>query len=237
NCPAQIQRKLEHFASREAMDIYGLGSSLIARLIETGQIKWIPDIYHLDYNKIAEMERMGKKSADNLQKAIEASKTKNFDRVLFALGIRHIGSITARTLAQHFKNIDALIMAKEEELLSVPDIGSIVARSIIGFFSQKSNRELIDSLRKVGLQFTYISPQSSAILAGKTFLITGTLPNYSRKDMETLITEHGGKILSGVSKQLNYLIVGENPGSKLDKARQLGTVKIISEAELLDMLQ
>ena len=237
NCPAQIQRKLEHFASREAMDIYGLGSSLIARLIETGQIKWIPDIYHLDYNKIAEMERMGKKSAENLQKAIEASKTKNFDRVLFALGIRHIGSITARTLAQHFKNIDALIMAKEEELLSVPDIGSIVARSIIGFFSQKSNRELIDSLRKVGLQFTYISPQSSAILAGKTFLITGTLPNYSRKDMETLITEHGGKILSGVSKQLNYLIVGENPGSKLDKARQLGTVKIISEAELLDMLQ
>ncbi len=237
NCPAQIQRKLEHFASREAMDIYGLGSSLIARLIETGQIKWIPDIYHLDYNKIAEMERMGKKSANNLQKAIEASKTKNFDRVLFALGIRHIGSITARTLAQHFKNIDALIMAREEELLSVPDIGSIIARSIIGFFSQKSNRELIDSLRKVGLQFTYISPQSSAILAGKTFLITGTLPNYSRKDMETLITEHGGKILSGVSKQLNYLIVGENPGSKLDKARQLGTVKIISEAELLDMLQ
>jgi len=237
NCPAQIQRKLEHFASREAMDIYGLGSSLIARLIETGQIKWIPDIYHLDYNKIAEMERMGKKSADNLQKAIEASKTKNFDRVLFALGIRHIGLITARTLAQHFKNIDALIMAKEEELLSVPDIGSIIARSLISFFSQKSNRELIDSLRKVGLQFTYISPQSSAILAGKTFLITGTLPNYSRKDMETLITEHGGKILSGVSKQLNYLIVGENPGSKLDKARQLGTVKIISEAELLDMIK
>ena len=237
NCPAQIQRKLEHFAAREAMDIYGLGSSLIARLIETGQIKWIPDIYHLDYNKIAAMERMGKKSAENLQKAIEASKSKNFDRVLFALGIRHIGLITARTLAQHFQNIDALIAADEEELLSVPDIGSIIALSIIGFFSQKSNLQMIDALKEVGLQFAYKSTQSSDILAGKTFLITGTLPSYGRKDMETLIMEHGGKILSGVSKQLNYLIVGENPGSKLDKARQLGTVKIISEAELLDMLQ
>ena len=237
NCPAQIQRKLEHFAAREAMDIYGLGSSLIARLIETGQIKWIPDIYHLDYNKIAAMERMGKKSAENLQKAIEASKSKNFDRVLFALGIRHIGLITARTLAQHFQNIDALIAADEEELLSVPDIGSIIALSIIGFFSQKSNLQMIDALKEVGLQFIYKSTQSSDILAGKTFLITGTLPSYGRKDMETLIMEHGGKILSGVSKQLNYLIVGENPGSKLDKARQLGTVKIISEAELLDMLQ
>ena len=237
NCPAQIQRKLEHFASREAMDIYGLGSSLIARLIETGQIKWIPDIYHLDYNKIAAMERMGKKSAENLQKAIEASKSKNFDRVLFALGIRHIGLITARTLAQHFQNIDALIAADEEELLSVPDIGSIIALSIIGFFSQKSNLQMIDALKEVGLQFAYKSTQSSNILAGKTFLITGTLPSYGRKDMETLIMEHGGKILSGVSKQLNYLIVGENPGSKLDKAHQLGTVKIISEAELLDMLQ
>ena len=237
NCPAQIQRKLEHFAAREAMDIYGLGSSLIARLIETGQIKWIPDIYHLDYNKIAAMERMGRKSAENLQKAIEASKSKNFDRVLFALGIRHIGLITARTLAQHFQNIDALIAADEEELLSVPDIGSIIALSIIGFFSQKSNLQMIDALKEVGLQFAYKSTQSSDILAGKTFLITGTLPSYGRKDMETLIMEHGGKILSGVSKQLNYLIVGENPGSKLDKARQLGTVKIISEAELLDMLQ
>ena len=237
NCPAQIQRKLEHFAAREAMDIYGLGSSLIARLIETGQIKWIPDIYHLDYNKIAAMERMGRKSAENLQKAIEASKSKNFDRVLFALGIRHIGLITARTLAQHFQNIDALIAADEEELLSVPDIGSIIALSIIGFFSQKSNLQMIDALKEVGLQFAYKSTQSSDILAGKTFLITGTLPSYGRKDMETLIMEHGGKILSGVSKQLNYLIVGENPGSKLDKAHQLGTVKIISEAELLDMLQ
>ena len=237
NCPAQIQRKLEHFAAREAMDIYGLGSSLIARLIETGQIKWIPDIYHLDYNKIAAMERMGKKSAENLQKAIEASKSKNFDRVLFALGIRHIGLITARTLAQHFQNIDALIAADEEELLSVPDIGSIITLSIIGFFSQKSNLQMIDALKEVGLQFAYKSTQSSDILAGKTFLITGTLPSYGRKDMETLIMEHGGKILSGVSKQLNYLIVGENPGSKLDKAHQLGTVKIISEAELLDMLQ
>jgi len=237
NCPAQVQRKLEHFASREAMDIYGLGSSLIARLIETGQIKSIPDIYHLDYDKIASMDRMGKKSAENLRKAIEASKTKNFDRVLFALGIRHIGLITARTLAQHFKTIDALIAATEEDLLGVLDIGSIIAHSIIGFFSQKSNLELIDSLKAVGLQFAYTSSQRSNTLANKTFLITGTLSNYGRKEMESLIMEHGGKILSGVSKQLNYLIVGENPGSKLDKAHQLGTVKIINELELLDMLK
>lgn len=237
NCSAQIQRKLEHFVSREAMDIYGLGSSLIARLIETGQIKSIPDIYHLDYAKIAAMDRMGKKSADNLQKAIEASKSKNFDRVLFALGIRHIGSITARTIAQHFNNIDALIKATEEDLLTVPDIGSIIAQSIISFFAQPKNLEMIDALKEVGLQFSYKSEQSSDILANKTFLITGTLPSYGRKEMETIIMEHGGKILSGVSKQLNYLVVGENPGSKLDKARQMGTVQIISEAELMDMLK
>ncbi len=236
-CPAQIRRKIEHFASRDAMDISGLGESLIARFIDEGLIHGIPDIYALDYDRIATMERLGKKSADNLKQAIELSKTKNFDRSLFALGIRHIGSITARSLATSFGSIEALISADKEALLNVPDIGDIVAESILSFFSKEENIKLIDALKQAGLRFTYASDLLSSALADKSFLITGTLPSYGRKDMESLITKHGGKILGSVSKQLNYLVVGENAGSKLDKAMKLGTVTIVSEADVFSMIE
>ncbi|PKN73148.1 MAG: DNA ligase [Candidatus Cloacimonetes bacterium HGW-Cloacimonetes-3] len=236
-CPAQIRRKIEHFASRDAMDISGLGESLIARFIDEDIIHSIPDIYNLDYEHISTMERMGKKSADNLKQAIELSKAKNFDRSLFALGIRHVGSITARSLASAFGSIEALISADKEALLNVPDIGDIVAESIISFFNKEENIQLITYLKQAGLNFTYASDLLSDALSEKSFLITGTLAGYGRKEMESLISKHGGKILGSVSKQLNYLVVGENPGSKLDKATKLGTVIIVSEAEVLSMIQ
>ncbi len=236
-CPAQLQRRLEHFASRDAMDITGLGESLIALLLEKKLITSIPDIYTLDYNELASLPRFGAKSAENLQTAVNTSLGKNFDRVLFALGIRHVGSITARTLAAHFRSMEALGNASMEELQQVPDIGAIVASSIVQFFGNEANRELIARLDAAGLKFTYRSTQSSSALAGKSFLITGTLENYGRKDLEAIILEHGGKVLGSVGKLLTHLIVGSNPGSKLDKAKKLGTVSIISEAELLAMLE
>jgi len=236
NCPAQVQRRIEHFASRDAMDIGGLGESLISRLLSEGMIKGIPDIYNLDYEKIALLDRLGAKSAGNLKNAIESSKAKNFDKVLFALGIRHVGAITARNLAVHFGTVSALAGAEAEELQNVPDIGAIVAQSLLSFFGNPANLSMIDALKAAGLCFAYRSEQSSNLLEGKTFLITGTLPSYGRKEMENLINSHGGKILGSVGKQLNYLIVGENAGSKLDKATKTGTVTIISEADLLAMI-
>jgi DNA ligase (NAD+) len=235
-CPAQILRKIEHFASRDALDISGLGESLIARFVEESIIHSIPDIYNLDYDKIASLDRLGSKSVENLRLAVENSKAKNFDKVLFALGIRHVGTITAKSLAEHFGNIDKLIAADKESLLSVPDIGEVVAESIISFLASKDNLLLIEKLKEAGLNFSYLSEQKSSALEGLSFLITGTLPGYGRKEMEAMIVSHGGKILGSVSKQLTHLVVGENPGSKLDKANKLGTVKIVSEAELLAMM-
>lgn len=237
NCPAQLQRRLEHFASRDAMDITGLGESLIARLLEEGLLQGIPDIYALDYQKIATLPRLGAKSAENLKAAIATSREKNFDRVLFALGIRHVGSITAKTLAAHFGTLEAISQAPMEELQEVSDIGLIVAASIVQFFANPTNMDLIARLHAAGLKFSYQSEQSSDALSGKSFLITGTLENYGRKEMEALIMQHGGKILGSVGKQLSHLIVGSNPGSKLEKAKKQGTISIITEAELLAMLE
>lgn len=236
-CPAQVLRKIEHFCSRDAMDISGLGESLIARFVEDGLIKSIPDIYNMDFERISRLERLGAKSADNLKKAVEASKAKNFDKVLFALGIRHIGSITAKNLAVHYGDVDSLIASSKESLLNVPDIGEIVAESLISFFARPENLSLIVSLKQAGLSFSYFQEQKSSTLEGLSFLITGTLENYGRKDMESLISSHGGKILGSVNKQLSHLVVGANPGSKLDKARKLGTVQIIGEAELLALME
>ena len=235
-CPAQLQRRIEHFASRDAMDITGLGESLVARLLERQMIRGIADIYKLDYERLAELDRFGKKSAANLRVAIEDSKGRNVDRVLFALGIRFVGSITARNLAQYFGDIDSLLKAGLEELSHVREVGSKIAVAIKAYLSLPENLALISELRSLGVNFSYKSEKSSDALDGKTFLLTGTLANYSRKDMESLIQSHGGKLVSGVGPALDYLVVGEKPGSKLDKARKTTTVKIISEAELLALL-
>jgi DNA ligase (NAD+) len=237
NCPAQIQRQLEHFCSRDAMDINGLGESLISRFIELGLIKCIQDIFALDYQSIAELDRLGAKSAQNLKAAVEESKTKNFDKVLFALGIRYVGDKTARTLASFFGNIDALLTADIETLKSVPDIGDIVANSVFSYMNNDNNKILIEDLRRIGLNFTFTSDQVSNALSSRTFLVTGTLPSLGRKEIEALVLKHGGKIVSSVSKNLDYLIVGDNAGSKLSKAQKLGSVNIINEADFIGMIE
>ena len=236
SCPAQLQRRIEHFASRDAMDISGLGTSLIARLLEQNMIAGLADIYRLDYEALAQLDRFGEKSAENLRNSIEASKARNFDRVLFALGIRYVGSVTARHLAEYFGTVDELLIAGEETLAQVPEVGSKIALSLKAWFGNPLNLKLVEKLRAQGLRFSYELRRESETLAGKTFLLTGSLDNYDRKTMEELIRRHGGRIVSGVSTSLNYLVVGAKPGSKLAKAQKLPSVKIISEIELLEFI-
>jgi DNA ligase (NAD+) len=218
------------------MDITGLGESLIARLIELKLLHSIEEIYRLDYAKIADLDRLGEKSAANLEISITKSKAQKFDRVLFGLGIRFVGSKTARVLAEYFGSIDNLISADFETLTAVPEIGDKIAQSVIDYFKIQENLTLIDYLKGIGLQFNQGQKADSNVLSGKSFLITGTLPNYERKEMEEMILRIGGKLLSAVSKNLDYLIVGENAGSKLDKATALGSVSIITEDEFLKMV-
>jgi len=236
SCPAQLQRRIEHFASRDAMDISGLGTSLIARLLEQNMIAGLADIYRLDYEALAQLDRFGEKSAENLRNSIEASKARNFDRVLFALGIRYVGSVTARHLAEYFGTVDELLIAGEETLAQVPEVGSKIALSLKAWFGNPLNLKLVEKLRAQGLRFSYELRRESETLAGKTYLLTGSLDNYDRKTMEELIRRHGGRIVSGVSTSLNYLVVGAKPGSKLAKAQKLPSVKIISEIELLELI-
>lgn len=237
SCPAQLSRSLEHFASRDAMDINGLGSAQISRLVELGLLSRISDIYKLEYADLAGLERMGEKSATNLINAIAESKNRNFDRSLFALGIRYVGSVTARNLAIHFGDIETLAAADIEELSSVPEVGDKIALALRDYFENPRNIEEIRALQELGLPFKHQAQQNSQILEGLSFLITGTLNHYGRKEMEELIQSHGGKILSSVSKQLDYLIVGDKAGSKLTKAQKMGTVKIIDEEAFQDMLE
>lgn len=236
SCPAQLQRRIEHFASRDAMDISGLGTSLIARLLEQNMIAGLADIYRLEYEALAQLDRFGEKSAENLRNSVEASKARNFDRVLFALGIRYVGSVTARHLAEYFGTVDELLIAGEETLAQVPEVGSKIALSLKAWFGNPLNLKLVEKLRAQGLRFSYEQRRESETLAGKTFLLTGSLENYDRKAMEELIRSHGGRIVSGVSASLNYLVVGAKPGSKLAKAQKLPSVKIISESELLELI-
>ena len=235
-CPAQLHKRVEHFASRDAMDISGLGESLINRLLKEGMISGIADIYSLDYDKLAQLDRLGRKSAQNLKLAIEDSKKRGFDKVLFALGIRYVGSITARNLAEYFTSMDALGSADVDELVKVKEVGEKIAQAIRAWFEVPENISLFNLLRSHGLNLTYSAEKRSDLLNGKTFLITGTLESYSRKEMEDLLMSHGGKIISSVGSSLDYLIVGNKPGSKLDKATKLGSVKIISEEEAMQMM-
>lgn len=236
SCPAQLQRRLEHFTSRDAMDINGLGEALITKLIGLGMLYDIPSIYALDFEVIATLDRFGAKSAANLKDAIERSRERGFDRVLYALGIRHIGIVTARSLAEQFGSLDMLMAADRDSLMSVPDIGTIIADALIAYFSNSQNQDLLNRLKQIGLKLSYEKHLSSDKLSGLSFLITGTLSRYGRKEMEQLIMAHGGRIFGSVNKQLDYLIVGEKPGSKLDKARKTDGVNIISESDILKMM-
>lgn len=239
-CPAQIKGRLIHFASRGAMDIEGLGEALIDLFVEKGFLKTFSDIYELkNYrNELIQIERLGEKSVDNLLNAIDKSKSQPFEKVLFALGIRYVGAGVAQKLAEHFGSIDALINVSEEEISSVYEIGPSISRSVKQFFSDKHNLELIEKLKKAGLNFSseQKKPVKDNFFKDKTFVLTGTLSSFSRDEASARIKKLGGKIASAVSKNTDYVIAGEKAGSKLDKAKSLG-VKILNEEEFLKLLE
>ncbi len=234
SCPAQIKRRIEHFASRKAMDIENLGKKVVDLLVEKGLTNDFADIYFLKSKKeeLLKLERMGEKSVQNLLDAIEASKKRPFYRLLYALGIRHVGIGVAQILANHFPSIDDLAKAPLERLSSITGIGPIIGESIKNFFSDKNNLALIAKLKKAGVQLT--EEKREKPLQGKTFVITGTLKNFTREKAHELITSLGGSVSPSVSKKTNFLVCGTDPGSKLEKARSLG-VKVISEEEFLKL--
>jgi DNA ligase (NAD+) len=216
------------------MDIDGLGDKLVAQLVEVGLVHGFADLYRLQADQLADLERMGPKSAANLVAAIDASRRRPLDRLLYALGIRHVGEFAARVIAQAFGDIDRLSEASEEDLDAIDGIGPELARSVRAFFDDPLNRSLIRDLEKVGLKPSPVEAATSGALAGKSFVITGTL-SLPRSRVKDLIQGAGGTVASAVSKKTDYLVAGEDPGSKLKKAGELG-VGVLTEAELLDMI-
>ncbi len=237
-CEAQVMERIIHFVSKDAMDIKNFGEANVRRFYEQGLLKDIPGIYQLDYEKIGGLEGFGKKSLDNLQTAIEASKQQPLYRLIYGLGIRFVGETTAKTLANSVNHILDFANKTEEELLALEDVGTKVARSIQGFFHNPSNIEMLKQLEGQGLQLINQKKEAVAAgsLSGQTFLFTGTLGKMKRSEAETMAEAHGGVIVSGVSSKLNYLVVGEDAGSKLEKAKKINTVKILTEDEFLALL-
>jgi DNA ligase (NAD+) len=238
SCPAQRKQAILHFAQRRALDIEGLGERIVDQLVDGGVIKTLPDLYRLGVASLAELERMADKSAANLVAAIDMSKRTTLARFLFALGIRHVGETTAKDLARHFGRLDRIVEAGVEQLLEVDDVGPVVAQSIRTFFDQPHNREVVEQLRAAGVRWDEHEGQADATprpLAGKTFVLTGSLPTLEREDAKALIEAAGGKVSGSVSKKTHYVVAGEAAGSKLDKARELG-VAVIDEAALRSLL-
>ena len=236
-CPAQLKELVIHFVSREAMDVEGMGPALVEQLVDKKLISDPADIYTLSKEDLAKLERMGEKSADNIVRAIERSKERGLAHLLYALGIRHVGIKSAEILANKFGSLDVLARASFEELTGIPEIGPKIARSIEVFFQQEQTSRLIAKLKRAGVKMEQERERENGelVLAGKVFVLTGTLPNLSRKEAEALIKKHGGKISSSVSKKTDYVVAGSDPGQKYDKAKQLG-IPIISEDELLQMV-
>jgi DNA ligase (NAD+) len=238
NCPAQVVERIIHFVSKNAMDIRGLGEANIHRFYGEGLLKNIPGIYQLDFNRLAQMERFGIKSIDKLQAAIENSKSQPLHRLIFALGIRYVGETTAKVLAQEVNHLFDFKNYSEETLQQLEDIGPKVAGSIYQFFANQDNIEMLETLQALGLQLANSKKQfhNGGNLQGLTFLFTGTLPTLKRSDAEEMVEQNGGKIVGGVSSKLDYLVVGEEAGSKLEKAKKTNTIKIISEKEFLKII-
>ncbi len=235
-CPAQLKGRIKHYAMRDAMDIEGLGEVLIEQLVNEKLAKDLADIYHLDFNDVANLERMGKKSAENLFVGIERSKSKELARLIFGLGILNVGERAAQLLADRFGNLDKLVQATQENLLSIREIGLTTAESIVDFFKQSGNQRILEKLKKAGVKFDVVETKKSGTsFSGKTFVITGTLKTYSRPEAEQLIRRYGGFATSSVSKKTDYLVLGEEPGSKYKKAKELG-VKILKEDEFVKMI-
>jgi len=237
-CPAQVRGRIEHFAQRGAMDIEGLGEAVVDQLVSLGLVENVADLYELHRHRarLEGLERWGAKSTSNLLDAIERSKQQPFHRVLFALGIRHVGAGVARVLAEHFRSIDDLRSLKPDELQDIPAIGPAIAESVSSFFADRHNREILRRLAAAGVRLTAQPGTAAGKLAGKTFVLTGTLPTYTREEAKRLIEEHGGVVASGVSSRVHYLVVGEEAGSKLEKARKLN-IPLLTENQLLDMVR
>ncbi|MBR0565221.1 NAD-dependent DNA ligase LigA [Azoarcus sp. L1K30] len=236
-CPAQRKQALLHFAGRRAMDIEGLGDKLVEQLVDAAIVKTPVDIYRLGILALANLERMGEKSAQNLLAAIDSSRNTTLSRFIFALGIRNVGEATARDLALHFGSLDAVMAADADRLQQVPDVGPVVAKCIVDFFAEAHNREVIEQLRAAGVRWEEGAPApiAAGAHAGKTFVLTGTLPTMTRDEAKALIESHGGKVAGSVSKKTDYVVAGADAGSKLAKAESLG-IDIIDEAGLLALL-
>ena len=237
-CGAQRKEAILHFAQRRAVEVDGLGDKLVEQLVDANIIRILPDLYKLGLMSLANLERMADKSASNLLQALEKSKQTTLSRFVFGLGIRHVGEATAKALAMHFGKLDAIMDATEERLLTVSDVGPIVAKSLRTFFDQLHNREVVEQLRACGV--TWAEGEPAAVmpkpLSGKTFVITGTLPTMSRDQTKDMLEAAGAKVAGSVSKKTDYLLAGSDAGSKLDKARELG-VTVIDEAALNELLK
>ncbi len=236
DCPAQVLRHLIHFTSRDAMDIEGMGPAVLEQLVNSNIINKIDDIYTIKAEDISSLERMGEKSAENLINAIEKSKGNDLSKLIFALGIRHIGSKAAKLISEHFGNMDAVLQATAEDFEAIEGFGGVLAKSAVEFFSLTESKNMIERLRILGLNMNSLKEISDTRFQGKTFVLTGTLPTYSRKEAADIIESFGGKVSSSVSKKTNFLLAGEEAGSKLDKAAALG-VQIIDESEFNEMIK
>jgi DNA ligase (NAD+) len=237
-CPAQRKQALLHFASRRAMDIEGLGEKLVDQLVDNGIVKTPADIYKLDVGALASLERMGEKSAANVVAAIGKSKRTTLARFIFALGIRNVGERTADDLAHSFGDLEPLLQADEQSLQQVPDVGPVVAQSIAQFFAERHNREVVARLLAAGVRYerTPRAAKVSSRVSGKVFVLTGALPNLTRDDAKEGIEAKGGRVTGSVSKKTDYVVVGADPGSKYDKAVELG-IAVLDENGLLELLK
>jgi DNA ligase (NAD+) len=237
-CRAQVVERIIHFVSKDAMDIKTFGAANVIKFYELGLLKDIPGIYTLDFDAIGNLEGFGKKSVENLQNAIEASKHQPLHRLVYALGIRYVGETTAKTLANAVQDLMDFTKMNEEDLQQLEDIGVKVAQSVYKFFYNEQNIKMLQQLKELGLQFKNVKRQTvdANTLNGQTFLFTGTLNKLKRNDAEVMVEKHGGKIVGSVSSKLDYLVVGEDAGSKLEKAKKINTVKIISEDQFLSLI-
>ncbi|GAB6180253.1 NAD-dependent DNA ligase LigA [Desulfotomaculum defluvii] len=239
NCPAKSRERIIHFVSRNAMDILGLGEGIVNQLIKGGLVKDPADLYNLKYEDLIRQERMGARSSQKLLESIEASKNNSLGQLLFGLGIRHVGERAAKILAKRFGSLNALLQAKVEDLTVIPEIGPRIAESVVEYFSRPENQRLIRRLAEAGVNVSERVEEvavTEQTLAGKTFVVTGTLEGFSRQDAQKAIEERGGKVSGSVSKKTNYVVVGENPGSKHDKALQLG-IPVLSEEDFVKLLE
>ncbi len=242
NCPAQLRESLHYFASRGAMDVEGLGIKLIEQLTGTGLVKKLPDVYRLKdrRDELIELERMGEKSVDNLLTGIEESKSRPLWRLITGLNIRHVGTRNAQVLADHFGTLDAIMEQTTESLAEVEDIGPVIAHSVHTFFHSAVGKGLVEELRKFGLNFGEPKKERPKVaggkLEGKSIVVTGTLTRFKREEINELIHQHGGKAAGSVSKKTDFVVAGEDAGSKLDKAEKLG-VKVITEDEFVKLLE